>query len=179
MSEVDRITEEGKKAIIDLLNKAIQVEYGLILNYPRILDQIVNISRSQSEEFANSVERLGKDSFRHATVVTKLIEELGGKPDFEVVVIDRMIDIKSMLIEQLEKEKLVMLIYQDAKHIAQKNQARANGFFGKLLSIREEPRGDVSRSKVIDILTGLQNEEWGHIKRVEIALTQMNIQPDK
>ena len=54
MSEIDRITEEGKKALVDLLNKSIEVEYGMILNYPRILDQIKNIDKSQREEFINN-----------------------------------------------------------------------------------------------------------------------------
>jgi len=179
MAEVDRITDEGRKAIADLLNQSLQAEYGMILNYPRIMDQIVNIDQSQSEEFANNVERLGKDSFRHATIVAKLIEELGSQPAWEMVVIDRMIDIRSMLVEQLGKEKLAMSVYLDAKHIAQTNQTKAKGFFSKLMSPREEPRGDVSRSKVIDILTGLQNDEWSHIKRVENALIQMNIKPEE
>ena len=179
MPEMDRITEEGKKAIIDLLNKSLRVEYGMVMNYPRIIDQIVNIDKTQSEEFINNCERLGKDSFRHATVVAKLIEELGGQPQFEIVPIDRMIDIQRALVEQLGKEKAVMSIYQDAKRIAQTNQAKTKGLFSRLLSLREESQSDVSRSKVMDILTGLQNEEWGHIKRVENALTQMNIQAEK
>ena len=70
-----------------------------------------------------------------------------------------------------------MSIYQDAKHIAQANQAKAKGFFGKLLGSGEESRTDVSRSKVIEILTGLQNDEWSHIKRVETALLQVDIKP--
>lgn len=128
MAAIDRITPEGKKAIVDLLNQSIQVEYGLILNYPRIMDQIKNIDKFHSEEFANSVERLGKDSFRHATIVAKLIEELGGKPEFELVVIDRMIDIQSMLVEQLAKEKSVMSIYQDAKRIGQYTSSKISGY---------------------------------------------------
>lgn len=179
MPEVDRITEEGKKAIINLLNKAMQVEYDMILNYPRIMDQIKNIDKSQSEEFINNCERLGKDSFRHATIAIKLIEELGGKPEFDTLVIDRMIDIKKALIDQLEKEKLVMAVYQNAKRAAQANQVKTRGFFGKLLSGREESRNEVSRDKVIKILTDLQNDEWGHIKRIENALLHMNIKPEE
>ena len=136
MALIDRITPEGREAIVDLLNKSIQVEYGIILNYPRIMDQIKNIDKSQSAEFTNNVERLGKDSFRHATIVAKLIEELGGKPEFEMVVIDRMIDIYSMLVEQLAKEKLVMSIYQDAKRIAHTNQLKSQGGLSKLLGFK-------------------------------------------
>ena len=118
MPEIDRITTEAKKTIVGLLNKSIQAEYGMILNYPRIIDQIKNIDKSQSEEFTTNFEHLGKDSFRHATIVSKTIEELGGKPEFEMVVVDRMIDIYSMLVEQSAKEKLAMSIYKEAKMIA-------------------------------------------------------------
>ena len=92
-----------------------------------------------------------------------------------------MLDIKSMLVKQLEKEKSAMLIYRDAKLIAQKSQAKAKGFFSRLLSSVGEIRGDVNlkRSVVIFVLEGIQNDEWGHMKRVELALTQMNIQPEK
>jgi len=40
---VDRINEDGKKAIVRLLNKSIEVEYAFIFNYPRLIDQLVNI----------------------------------------------------------------------------------------------------------------------------------------
>jgi len=179
MSEIDRITKEGKEAIVKLLNDCLDVEYGVILNYPRILDQIINIDTTQSEEFAANVERLGKDSFRHATIVAKIIEELGGKPDFETIVIERMIDIHSMLVAQLGKEKLAMSTYKDAKRIAETSQAKAKGFFGRLSSGREESEDNISRSKLIEILTGLESDEASHIKRVETALIQMNIKPEQ
>jgi len=40
---VDRINEDSKKAIVSLLNKSIEVEYAFIFNYPRLIDQLVNI----------------------------------------------------------------------------------------------------------------------------------------
>jgi len=179
MAKIDRITEEGKEAIVDLLNKGIRVEYGMVLNYPRILDQIANIGKSQSEEFMNNAERFGKDSFRHSTIVAKLIDELGGEPEFEILTIDRMIDVDRALVEQLGMEKLAESLYKEARLIAQHNQAKAKGLFGKLMSIREEPKKDVSRSEVIERLKRLEVDEMGHIKRVEIMLLQIEIEPEK
>ena len=179
MAEIDRISEEGKKAIVDLLNRGIHAEYGMVMNYPRILDQIANIGKSQSEEFIKDAERFGKDSFRHATIVAKLVEELGGEPEFEMLTIDRMVDIHSLLVEQLGKEKLAESLYKEARLIAQNNQAKDKGLFGKLKSIGEESRKDVSRSEVIEKLKGLELDEMGHAKRVETMLLQINIEPEK
>ena len=179
MAGIDRITEEGKRAIVDLLNKGIHAEYGMAMNYPRILDQIVNIDKSQSEEFINNAERFGKDSFRHATIVAKLIEELGGEPEFEMLTIDRMVDIHSLFVGQLGMEKLAESLYKEARLIAQNNQAKKKGVFGKLMSIGEEPKKDVSRSEVIERLKRLELDEMGHTKRVETMLLQINIEPGK
>ncbi len=179
MAEIDRITEEGKRAIVALLNKGIRVEYGMVLNYPRILEQIANIDKSQSGEFIGSAERFGKDSFRHATIVVKLIEELGGKPEFETLVIERMIDINKAMYEQLGMERLAESIYKEAGLVARNNQAKEKGFFGKLMREKEELIKDVSRSEVMERLKGLELDEMGHAKRVEIMHLQMNIRPEK
>ncbi|MFC1940786.1 ferritin-like domain-containing protein [Chloroflexota bacterium] len=179
MPKINRITQEGKKAIANLLNTALQIEYGVILNYPRIIDQLVNIDKATDKNLINNLERLGKDSFRHSAVVSKLIEELGGKVEWEMAAIDRLIDISSMLSEQLEKERVAMSIYEDAKHIAQKNQAKSRGFWGKMFLRRMEIRNDIMRSKVIDILTKLQYEEREHIKLVEVTLSQIGTTPEK
>lgn len=179
MAGIDRITEEGKRAIVDLLNKGIHAEYGMVLNYPRILDQIANIDKSQTEDFINNAERFGKDSFRHATIVAKLIEELGGEPEFEMLTIDRMIDVNKALVEQLGKEKLAESLYKQARLIAQNNQAKEKGVFAKLRGMWEEPKKDVSRSEVIERLKRLELDEMGHTKRVETMLLQTNIEPEK
>ncbi len=179
MAKIDRITEEGKEAIVDLLNKGIHAEYGMVMNYPRILDQIANIGEAQSEEFIDNAERFGKDSFRHSTIVAKLIEELGGEPEFEMLTIDRMVDIHSLLIGQLGYEKLAESLYKEARLIAQNNQEQAKGVFAKLRGIMEEPKKDVSRSEIIEKLKRLELDEMGHAKRAETMILQANIKPGK
>ena len=179
MAKIDRITEEGKKAIVGLLNKGIHVEYAMVMNYPRIIDQIKNIDESQSEEFINGAERFGKDSFHHSTIVAKLIEELGGEPEFDMLPIDRMVDIHSLLVEQLGHEKLAESLYKEARLIAQESQAKGKGLFGRLTSIGEEPKKDVSRSEVIEKLKRLELDEMGHAKRVEIMLLQVDVKPEE
>ena len=155
------------------------MEYGIILNYPRMLDQIKNIDQNQDEEFTSNIERLGKDSLRHSNVVASLIENLGGKPDYDTVVVDRMIDIHSMLVEQLGKERLMESLYKEARLIAQTDQAKEKALFGKLMSIRGEPKQYVSRSEVIVKLTRLELDEMSHAKRIESMLIQMNLKAKK
>jgi len=180
MPEVDRITESGKKAIAHLLNQSVQVEYGLILNYPRILDQLTNIDRVSDEQFTRDLERLGKESFRHSGMVGKLIVQLGGEPQWEIEVIDRMIDVGNMLALQLEKEKSALSIYQQAKLVAQQNQARAKGFLGGLITWGgKESREFVSRSTVINILNRLTSDETGHIKLVERMILELKKEPEQ
>ena len=179
MAKIDRITEEGKKAIVDLLNKGIHTEYAMVMNYPRIIDQIKNIDESQSEEFINGAERFGKDSFHHSTIVAKLIEELGGEPEFDMLPIDRMVDIHSLLVEQLGHEKLAEALYKEARLIAQTNQEKEKGLLDRLRGIMTEPKEDVSRSEVIEILKRLELDEMSHAKRVETMIGQANIKPGK
>ena len=179
MAKIDRITEEGKKAIVDLLNRGIHVEYAMVMNYPRIIDQVKNIDESQSEEFINGAERFGKDSFHHSTIVAKLIEELGGEPEFNMLPIDRMVDVHSLLVEQMGHERLAESLYKEARLIAQNCQAKEKGLFDRLRGIFEEPEKDASRSEVIEKLKRLELDEMGHAKRVETMILQANIKPGR
>jgi len=179
MPKINRITNKGKKAITDLLNRAMQVEYGVILNYPRIIDQLIKIDNNTNNTLISNLEHLGKDSFRHSSEVSKLIDELGGKVMWEMVAIDVMIDVRSMLVEQLEKEKLAMATYENAKHIAQENQAKPQGFLDIFSSRRVETRDNVWRSKVIHTLNRLQQEELNHITTVKAVLLEIDTQLKK
>ena len=57
MFAVDRINEDGKKAIVSLLNKSIEVKYAFIFNYPRLIDQLVNIEPITQEIIATKFVR--------------------------------------------------------------------------------------------------------------------------
>ena len=179
MAKIDQITEEAKKTIIDLLNKSIGVEYTMVMNYPRILDYISHIGKPQSKEFMKHAERLGKESFRHATIVAKLITDLGGEPVFDILTIDGMMDVHSMLVKQLDKERIAESIYKEARLIAVNNQAEEKGLFNKLMSIGEEPPKFTSRSEIIKRLTALAAEEMGHAKRCELLMLEENSESKK
>ena len=52
MAETDRITENAKRTMVDLLNRTIQLEYAYIINYPRLIDQIVAIEEVPDQQIA-------------------------------------------------------------------------------------------------------------------------------
>ncbi len=179
MSQVDEITEKGKKGIVGLLNQLLQVEYILIFNYPRIVDQLVNIDQV-SEESVSDLERLGKESVRHSGLVAQLIVQLGGEAQWAIEPIDRMTDVGSILAIQLEKEKVAKFLYQQAGHMVQENQAKAKGFLSRLTIWRgEESRDFLSRSDVISLLNRLMYDEMGHKKVVERIIFELKTEPKK
>ncbi len=45
MAEIVTITDQAKKAISELCNESVVTEYDMILNYPRIIDHIVNFEK--------------------------------------------------------------------------------------------------------------------------------------
>ncbi len=81
MSDVDRITDDGKRAIVSILNKGLAVEYTHIIDYPRFIDQMVNIDRIPDDDPCIVVlKRLGEESVRHTNIVMQLITLLDGEP---------------------------------------------------------------------------------------------------
>jgi len=121
--EVETIKESGKKAIVDLLNKSLQVEYSFILNYPRIIDNLV-IIKIHDEQLIKDLEHVGKESTQHLGSLGQLIVQLGGEPRWRIEVIDRMVDVDRMLVQQLDKEKLALSLCQQAKHLAEQNRVK-------------------------------------------------------
>jgi len=42
---METLKKDAKKSVVAKLNRALQVEYDLIFNYPRMIDKLVNITR--------------------------------------------------------------------------------------------------------------------------------------
>ena len=178
MYEVDTIRDSAKEAIVDLLNKSLQVEYGMILNYPRIIDKIVAIDEIHDEQISSDLEYLGKSSVQHVGLIGQLILELGGEPAWRIDTIDRMVDVGSMLVQQLAKEKAAQSVYQEARRIAEKNQGKTKvrDFLGKFTRMRDEADDDVVKaSDVISVLERLASEEQTHIRLAEDTIATLNM----
>ena len=174
MFAVDRITESGKKAIINLLAKAIEIEYTFIFNYPRLIDQLVNIEPITQEGVAKKLELLGKESVQHAGWIMRLIENLGGEPQLPVEVIERITDIPGLLLKQLDREKLVQSLFQQARRVAEQNQVE--GILAKMKTKGALSPGSVAeRSSTIHILERLEIDEGKHIKLVQDIIAELNL----
>ena len=171
---VDRITEDGKKAIMSLLNKSLEIEYAFIFNYPRLIYQIVNIERIPQESVVKKLEFLGKESVQHASWIMRLIEDLGGESQLPFEVLSGMIDIPSLLLKQLDKEKLVQSLFQQAKRVAEQSQAK-----GILVKMKTMGAGSPvivnERSSTIRILERLEIDEGRHIELVQNMISELNL----
>jgi len=177
MFEVDRITEDGKKAIVGLLNEAMGTEYSHIVNYPRFIDHLINFDKMPEGSIPPSLEHLGKDSVRHLGETIKLIEELGGKPQWEIVIVARLPDPRYEISKQMKKEELSLSLWRQAKSVAEQSQVKGLG--GILWSIRAL-RGlldeAVGRNDVIRILGEMAKDEEHHIMLLQDAISALNIQ---
>ena len=174
MFAVDRITEDGKKAIVSLLNKSLEIEYAFIFNYPRLIDQLINIEPITQERVAKTLELLGKESVQHAGWISQLTEKLEGEPQLPIEVIDRMTDIPSLLLKQLDREKLVQSLFQQAKRVAESNQVE--GIWAKMKTMGAlSPGSGAERSSTIRVLERLAIDEGRHIVLVQNIISELNL----
>ena len=102
MQEDTSFTEE----MIDLLNQVLQIEYSMIVNYPRLTSHLEN------EATRDKALQLGQDSIRHADIVSNIITELGGEPNWSFTTIDQETPLSELFSEQFGAEKLAYDSYK-------------------------------------------------------------------
>ncbi len=176
--DIETIKESGKKAIVEILNKALQVEYTKIVNYPRLIDRIVTVDHIHDEQLNKDLEQVGKDSTRHLGWVGELILKLGGKPIWQIEVIDRLVDAENMLTHQLGKEKEALSLYQEAKRVVERNKVKVQvrDFFGRLIRMEDElPYDVVNIDDVFSTLDRIIIDEQRHIKLVHDSIATLNM----
>jgi bacterioferritin len=94
--------------ILDLLNKALQLEYTLIIHYPRLANSI------KDSETRKLVQNLGTASVHHADVVADAITQLGGTPDWSFTPFPDDYELVHIFQIQLQKEKQALQLHQQA-----------------------------------------------------------------
>jgi len=172
MFEVDRITERGRRAIVDILNKSIDIEYRFLVNYPRLIDQLVNLDRIPDEQLPKDLERLGKDSIQHASWTERLIQLLGGEAQVRISTIDRMVDMPAMFRQLLELEREAQRLFQQARRVAE--QSKVRGIREKVKEwLRLEPSGVAARSDIIRMLDRMASDEQVHIDLAEKLISAL------
>ncbi len=125
----DKIIGKKSPPIMDVLNKTLQLEYSLIIHYPRLASTI------EDEKTRELVLRLGSDSIKHADVVASAILKLGGDPVWSFDPFPAGSDIVKIFQAQLEKEKLALQLHQQSMGLVRDNLLREK--FGELAKTEE------------------------------------------
>ncbi len=175
MFTVDRITNDGKKAIVSLLNKSIEVKTCCICNYPRLIDQLVSIEPTTQESVAEKLQLLSREAVQHASWIMRLIEDFGGEPQLPIEVMDRIVDVPNLLLKQIEREKLAQSLFQQAKRVAE--QSQVEGILAKMRTMGALSPGMVAeRSSTIRILQRLEIDEGRYIVLLQNIISELNLQ---
>jgi len=102
---------KANKQVVDLLNKALSVEYSAVIQYIQFAALIQGADRRIYKEI---FEDSSKESREHAQIVSDLIVSIGGTPTIETARIRQTSDVKEMLQFSLATEKEALETYQKA-----------------------------------------------------------------
>ena len=96
----------GSPELLALLEQTLELEYTLIIHYPRIASVIRD---NETKQLAVS---LGTASIGHADIVAHAINRLGGTPHWSFGAFPAQMDLTKIFQGQLEKEKLALKLHQ-------------------------------------------------------------------
>ena len=171
---IETLKRDDKKSVAEKLNRALQVEYDMIFNYPRVIDKLVNIERIHDKTLISCLETLGKDSLRHFNEIDNLIVKLGSETQWRVEVMDGLVGVEEILATQLEKEKWVVSWYTSAKRIAEQNKVKAGGVLGKLTgSPGVLPEDFIDANEIINALARIIRDEKRHAILVKNSINTL------
>ncbi|MFC1983956.1 hypothetical protein ACFLVO_02975 [Chloroflexota bacterium] len=175
---METIREDALKAIAELCNQIVLVEYDMILGYPRLIDHLVNFEKISDKQVLGDLEKLGKDSLGHFNKTDRLMTQLGSQIVWTTSTYPRLVDPIYELNEQLGKEKEAFELYQKARKIALDNkiEAKPKGLLGKLFGmekIREEDL--IIADEVIYMLERHMEDERRHLKLTEDSIATLKM----
>jgi len=128
-----------KIKLIEMLNDALQKEYTDVFLYPRQADII------KEKDVSKKFERFGRMELRHADNIAIQIQALGGKPNWEFILLETKKSIPEMLQEHLEREVAAVQLYD------------------KLIKLADEEGEDQLKL----ILKGIKSEETSHLTAIK------------
>ncbi len=131
MTEIITITDQAKEAIAALYNESVLTEYDMILNYPRIIDHMVNFEEIKDNQLMKDIDKLGKESLGHFGIIDGMMLKLGAKIAWLPNTLPRLVGVDMVLEQQLEKEKAARDLYTEARKIVMANKAtvKTGGIF--------------------------------------------------
>jgi rubrerythrin len=99
---------QSRDVTLALLNRALHLEYSLIVHYPRLANSV------RDEETRRLINELGSASIAHADTVADAIKELGGRPDWSFEPFPHDKDLMAILKIQLQNEKKALAFHCQA-----------------------------------------------------------------
>ena len=102
----DKKNAAKSSRILDSLNQSLQLEYSLVIHYPRIASAI------KDEKTREMALALGTASIKHADTVASAISTLGGNPQWSFESYPTEMSIVEIFQKQLEKEKIALQLHQ-------------------------------------------------------------------
>ena len=100
---------EARQGVIDILARALEVEYQIIIHSPRVAKMMPD------KQLELKVELLGQDSIRHADIVAATITKLGSIPPFpSFTPLPEPLNLKDFFKKQLVLEKLALDLHSQA-----------------------------------------------------------------
>jgi len=170
--EIVTITDQAKKSISELCNKSVVTEYDMILNYPRIIDRIVNFEKLKNGKLIKDIDQLGKESLGHFGIIDGMIKSLGAETVWPPSTLPKLVSVTNVLEEQLEKEKTVRDLYTEARKTAMANKATVKD--GEVFNVFKtkdiSERDIIPFEQIIRNLDRLISDETQHIRIVEDSM---------
>ncbi len=172
MTETLTITDQAKRAITAVFNESVVAEYSMILNYPRIIDHIVNFEKITDAQLIGDINKLGTDSLHHFGVTDKIIGNLGSQIVWAPSTLPRLVGVPDMLETQLKNEKAARAFYIEARKIAAVNKVtrKSGGFFSAFTQRNIPEENIVQYDLLIRDIDRLILDEERHIRIVEDSL---------
>jgi bacterioferritin len=100
------------------LNKALRLEYSLIIHYPYIANLI------RDRKVKTLATELGGASIHHADVVASIITRMGGKPEWAFDQFPEGNDIKKIFRVQLSKEQAALQLHKGSAEMFRAGEHR-------------------------------------------------------
>ena len=124
-----------------------------------------------------SLETLAEQSVEHLHTTATLIEALGDKPQWRIPTIERIEDVPTSLLAQLESKKASVALFEQAKNVA---ASRPGGLLGKVkAAIGSSPTRTTEKKSAIRLLERLSREEHAHVAVLKGLISELNIQTEQ
>ena len=102
---MDKKKAEANAQLLEVLNKTLELEYSLIIQYPHIAEAV------RDPETKQLTQSLGTASIGHFDTVSGAIKKLGGVPRWSFEPFPQKLELKRIFQIQLGKEQMALKLH--------------------------------------------------------------------